>query len=41
MPTRAQISKTEEQQGGNTDLMRAALSGDLDTVKRLLQVAQT
>ena len=36
LPTRAQISKVEEQQGGHTDLMRAALTGDLDTVRTLI-----
>ena len=36
MPTRAQISKVEEQRGGHTDLMRAALTGDLDTVRSLI-----
>ena len=36
MPTRTQISQAEEQQGGHTDLMRAALTGDIDTVKSLI-----
>jgi len=36
MPTRAQLSKIEEKQNGHTDLMRAALAGDLKTVKMLL-----
>jgi ankyrin repeat protein len=35
VPTRAQISKIEEQQRGHTDLMRTALNGDLDTLKLL------
>ena len=33
MPTRAQLSKNEEQQGRHTHLMRAALSGDIDALK--------
>jgi len=35
MPTRAQVNKVDEHQGGNTNLMRAALDGDLESVKLL------
>jgi ankyrin repeat protein len=39
MPTRAQLSKIEEQQSGHTHLMRAALSGDIKTLKGLAGTA--
>ena len=35
MPTRAQIAKAEEHKGGHTELMRAALNGDLKAVTAL------
>lgn len=37
MPTRAQISAVKNQEGGHTQLMRAALAGDLKSVKMLLK----
>jgi uncharacterized protein len=37
VPTRAQMSEIENQEGGHTQLMRAALAGDLKTVKMLLK----
>lgn len=36
MTTRAELSKVEDQQGGHTELMRAALSGDIKNLKVLL-----
>jgi ankyrin repeat protein len=39
MPTRAQLSKIKEQQGAHTGLMRAALSGDIKTLKVLAGTA--
>lgn len=37
MTSRAQLSKSAEHKGGHTDLMRAALGGQTETVKRLLE----
>ena len=37
MPTRAQMSEVKNQEGGHTQLMRAALAGDLKTVKMFLE----
>jgi len=37
MPTRAQMSEIENQEGGHTQLMRAALAGDLKSVKMFLK----
>jgi ankyrin repeat protein len=37
MPTRAQMSEAAEHEGGHTELMRAALEGRTETVKRLLE----
>jgi ankyrin repeat protein len=34
--TRAELSKAKDQQGGHTELMRAALAGDLRRIKELL-----
>jgi uncharacterized protein len=37
MPTRTEISESEEGDGGHTDLMRAALEGQTETVNALLK----
>src|SRR5688572_29490162 len=37
MPTRAHLSKSALHEAGHTELMRAALEGQTETVKRLLE----
>ncbi len=37
MTTRAQMSESAEHEGGHTKLMRAALEGQTETVKTLLE----
>ena len=37
MTTRAQMSESAETEGGHTELMRAALAGQTETVKRLIE----
>ena len=37
MTTRAQISESATHEGGHTDLMRASLEGNTETVARLLK----
>ncbi len=37
MTTRAQMSEAATHEGGHTDLMRASLEGNTETVKRLLE----
>lgn len=36
MTTRGQLSEAAEHEGGHTELMRAALEGETETVERLL-----
>jgi uncharacterized protein len=38
MTTRAEISESEEHEGGHTRLMRAALEGQTETVETLLEI---
>jgi ankyrin repeat protein len=37
MPTRAQLSESAEHEGGHTELMRAALEGRTEDVKKSLE----
>ena len=37
MTTRGQMSEAAEHEGGHTELMRAALEGETETVERLLE----
>jgi ankyrin repeat protein len=37
MTTRGQMSESAEHEGGHTELMRAALEGETETVKRSLE----
>jgi hypothetical protein len=37
MTTRAEMSESAEHEAGHTELMRAALEGQAETIKRLLE----